>query len=396
MPKVTKPKKDKIIKSAIAVFAEKGFRESTLSDLAKKAGISEATLYNHFRNKEEILFSIPVGYMNDFMAKLEEQFTGIKNSEEKLRKFVWQLLWWSQKHQSIIKILLLEIQPHLHYGESEVHQLVRQIGNVLTDILNEGKSSGTFRAEVNPRIFRKFLIGTIDYLFLTRIALDRPFQPLDDYDSLADAFVAAIKSVPIPETVNIDQIEKKRERILLAAEDLLTKKSYVQISISEIAKNAGVAEGTIYEYFKNKEDVLFSLYENHMKDYCETFAAALHPEKTETKLKHVLWHFLSWAESQPRWAMIYLRDIIPNPRFYRSEKHKVMRNHVRELMQIFEEGRETGVFRIDLDPYLLRGLVFGPLHAMGYNWSSPSNDHKLDNDLDDLYDLIFRAIKNPE
>lgn len=396
MSNVTKSKKEKIIKTAIAVFAEKGFRDATISGLAKKAGISEATLYNHFSNKKEILFSIPLSYMHDFMASLEEQFTGIKNPEEKLRKFVWQTLWWSQKHQDIIRILLLEIQPHLHYGESEVHRLIRKVGSILFDILEEGKQGGVFRTEVNPRIFRKFLIGTIDYLFLTRIALDRPFQPLDDYDSLADAFVAAIKSVPIPETVNIDQIEKKRERILLSAEHLLTKKSYVQTSVSEIARNAGVAEGTIYEYFKNKEDILFSLYENHMKDFCDTFAATLHPEKTETKLKHVLWHFLSWAQSQPRWAMIYLRDIIPNPRFYRSEKHKVMRNHVQELMKIFEEGRKTGVFRIDLDPYLLRGLVFGPLHAMGYNWSPPCKEHKLDNDLDDLYDLIFRAIKNHE
>ena len=396
MSESTKTKKDKIINTAITVFAEKGFREATISDLAKRAGISEATLYNHFNNKEEILFSIPVGHMRDFLAKLEEQFTGIKNPEEKLRKFVWQHLWWSQKHKNITKIFILEIQPNRHYYGSEIYNLVWEIGKVLTDILEEGKSSGIFRTEVNPGIFRKFLMGTIDYLFLTCLALDRPFQPLDDYDTLAEAFVAAVKDLADPPFFNIPQTEEKRERILRAAEDLLSRKTFTQTSIYEIAKNAGVAEGTIYEYFENKEDVLFSLYENHMKDYSDTFDATLRPEKPEIKLKHILWHFLSWAQNQPQWATIYLREIIPNPRFYRSEKHEVMRKHVRKLTKIFEEGIEAGMFRIDLKPHLLRALVFGPLHALCYHWVSPSEDHKLVNDLDDLYDLIFRATKNHE
>ena len=51
-----KIKKDKILNKAIAVFAEKGFRKTTMSELAKSAGISEATLYKHYNNKEKILF----------------------------------------------------------------------------------------------------------------------------------------------------------------------------------------------------------------------------------------------------------------------------------------------------------------------------------------------------
>ena len=107
MPESDRTKKDKIINTAIAVFAEKGFREATMSDLAKSAGISEATLYKHFNNKEKILFSIPVNNMQDFLASLEEQFNGIKDPEEKLRKFVWQYLWWSQKYKNIVKITFI-------------------------------------------------------------------------------------------------------------------------------------------------------------------------------------------------------------------------------------------------------------------------------------------------
>jgi len=394
MSEAVKTKNDKIMETAVAVFAEKGFRAATMSDLAKRAGISEATLYKHFNNKENILLSLPPGNLQDFLVSLEEQFCGIKDPEEKLRKFIWQYLWWSQKHKNIVKILIFEIEPNLNFYGSRVHALGREIGKVLADILAQGKKSGVFRTRVNPRTFRKFLTGTMDYMFLTCFVFNRPFKPLDDYDALARAFIASVKCTPVPTSLSIAHIEEKRERILMAAEELLSRKNYNHTSIFEIAKKAGVAEGTIYEYFENKEDLLFSLYENRMKGYSDTFDETLKPEKPETKLRHILWHHLSWAQHNPRWSTVYLRDIVPNPRFYHSEKHKAMRKHDRKLTRILEKGKEAGVFREDLKPYFIRSLIFGSLHAMGGHWSFPPKDFKFVNDLDDLFDLVFRALKN--
>jgi TetR/AcrR family fatty acid metabolism transcriptional regulator len=386
-------KKEKILQASISVFAEKGFRDSTIADLSSKAGISEATIYNYFQNKEQILFTIPIQYANKFISDSREQLTGIKNPEEKLRKFVWHYLWWSQRHKELLKVFMLEIQSNPHYYDSEIYAIVRKIGKIPNAILEEGKRAGQFREEIDNHIFKKFLIGTIDYIFLTRIVFNRPFEPLNDYDDLTKAFTAAIKKQDKHLASAAKQTHNKRERILLAAEELLSHKAFVQTSISEIASTAGVADGTIYEYFENKEAVLFSLYEKRMEDFSETFDEAFCPMKPQTKLKQTLWHFLNWAQNRRPWTLVYLREIVFNPRFYRSQKHAALRAHDKKWLEILTEGQQQGIFRKDMKTHVFRALVFGPLHAICYPWAATQKDYSLINELAKLYDLVYPAIK---
>ena len=390
----TSDKKTKILRSAISVFSKKGFRVSTISDLAKKAKIGEATIYNHFKNKEEILLSIPLLFKQEFNISMEEQLRGIKKPEEKLRRFIWHYLWWSQKHPEFIKVLVLEINPHPNYYRSEAYSLIKEISKFPETILEVGKKTGLFREEINPRVFRKFLIGAVDYLFLTRIVFERPFFPLDDYDDLMEAVLSAIVRDDETPLGGIEDVEEKKERVLWAAEEILSKKPFSQISIAEIAKRAGVAGGTIYEYFENKEALLFSIFEKRMQEFTEVFNETISPQKPETKLKHILWHFLNWVKNRREWALVYYREIIHNPRFYASDKHQPLRRYDNKLIEIFKEGMEKGTFRMDLKLHLFRALVTGPIHALGYSWAAFQREYDLVNDLDELYDLVYRAVKS--
>jgi len=388
-------KKTRIIETATAVFAEKGFRSSTISDLAKGAGLGEATIYNHFKNKEDILLSIPLMYFQDFLATIHERLTGIKNAEEKLRTFIWQYLWWNQSRKEFVRVFLLEIETIPNYYHSEGFELTKQVVQIPMDILEEGKQAGLFREGVGPRIFRNFLLGTINYLFLTLALFNRPFEPLDDFDELASAMVIAVRKEPEDSLLAITEIEEKKERILLAAEELFFKKMFYDTTISEIARKANVADGTIYEYFKNKEDLLFSIFEKRMKMFSVTFEEALCPQRPENKIRHVLWHFLSIIEKHQQWARVYFKDLIPNPRFHISEHHQAMRDHDAKVRRIFEEGKEKGVFRKDLEMYLFRAMIFGTLEHISSPWAMLQKNYHLVTEIDGFYDLLIRAVKNP-
>ena len=74
---VIKDKKIRIIEAATHVFSEKGYRNATISDLARKAELGEATIYNHFKNKEQILFSIATQSIQNLMDSNAEHLTGI-------------------------------------------------------------------------------------------------------------------------------------------------------------------------------------------------------------------------------------------------------------------------------------------------------------------------------
>jgi TetR/AcrR family fatty acid metabolism transcriptional regulator len=393
MIKTLDEKKTAIIEAAIRVFADKGYRASTVADLAKMAGLGEATIYNHFKNKEEILFSIGTQYINHFLISNEEHLRGLKDPEEKLRKYIWQYLWWSSKHKGFIKVFLFEIQPHPHYYHSELYNLIKKVAKVPENILEEGKDAGLFRTTVNPRLFRSFLLGTINYLFFTVILFDRPFEVIDDFDDVAGAMVAAVKRDRTTSSSNSGAMEGKRERILSAAEELFCQKMFFETTISEIAKTANVADGTIYEYFENKDDLLFSLFEKRMKEFSSQLDESLNPKSPATKLRHVLWHFLSYAQTNRAWTKIFFKDLLPNPRFYSSDKYKSMRVHDSKLLGILKQGQEEGIFRGDLKLHLCTAMIYGSMDHICSPWAMLQREHALLNELDDLYDLIFTAIK---
>ena len=390
---VSNDKKTRIIETAISVFARKGFRASTISDLAKEAELGEATIYNHFKNKEEILLSIPIQYFQDFISSNKEHLEGIKNPEEKLRKYIWQYLWWSQRHEDFIKVLLLEVQPNHHYYHSESYDLFNRMLQVPMITLKDGMKAGLFREEINPRLFSNFLTGTIHYLFLTRILFDRPFEVLDDFDDVAGAIVAAIKRDEEISAIDISDVEEKKERILLAAEELFSTKTFYETTISEIARMANVADGTIYEYFKNKEDLLFSDFARQMMEFTDIFDETICPKKPETKLRSILCHFLTFVQNHRQWARVYFKDLIPNPRFYQSDQYKPMKDYDIKLASIFEEGQQKNVFKKDLKLYLFRALLLGTIDQICSHWAMLQKEDNLIVLLDDFYELVFNAIK---
>ena len=389
-------RKDKIARNAISVFAEKGFKASTIAQLAKNVGLVEATIYKYFKNKEEILLYTVVSYMSDFMKNLDEQLWGIKNPEEKLRKFIWQYLRWFQKHIDFMKVFIFEIHPNPNYYHSEAYDQMKKAVGVIGDILNEGKAAGLFRKGVPGGLFRNFIMGTINYLFKTRIIFDRPFEVTDDFEDVTGVVLASIRDDEDSSLKDLKHVKDKRERILIAAEELFSKKMCYETTIAEIANRADVADGTIYEYFKSKEDLLFSNFEKQMTWFNESFDETLSPVRPETKLKYILWHYFNYAKENRQWIKIYLKDLIPNSNFYRSNNYELMRNYNDKINGIFKEGKEQGVFRKEVKTYLIRSMIFGTIDHICSPWAMMEREYNLIDGLDDFYELVYRGVKTAD
>ncbi|MGV8080355.1 MAG: TetR/AcrR family transcriptional regulator [Syntrophales bacterium] len=378
--------------AAVSVFSQKGFKATTIADLAKKASITEATIYNHFSSKEEILLHIPFIYINDFLEECEEHLQGIRSHEEKLRKFVWLYLWWIHKNFDYMKIYVLDIRSIPHYYDTKAYELIDQISKIPTAILQSGKENGIFRVDINSVIFTNLLFGTIEWLFLAKVLFNRTMNLLDDYDIISDIIVSSVKiDARNNGGKDLEDLNKK-ERILIAAEELFSEKMFDETKISEIAKHANVADGTLYEYFTNKEDILFSIFEKRMREFSNSFDESIYPKQPETQLKYVIWHFLNWAQNNRQWVRIYLKDIIPNPRFYVSDKHKAMRDHDKKLKNIFLEGQKSKTFKPQINMFHFRALVFGTIDYICSPWAMLNMKDNLNSKLDSIYDLIIRAI----
>ena len=162
---------------------------------------------------------------------------------------------------------------------------------------------------------------------------------------------------------------EKRERILEAAIRTFAKKGFHQSRVSDIASEAGVADGTIYLYFRNKDDVLISIFEEKMKIIVDRAREYVEPH---TDPRDRLYYFIdfhfSQVERQRNLAEIFQVELRLSSKFMKEYVPVRLGEYLEILSGIIEEGQEAGVFRDDIQPPVIKRVIFGAIDELALNW----------------------------
>lgn len=156
---------------------------------------------------------------------------------------------------------------------------------------------------------------------------------------------------------------EKRRRILDGALRAFARKGFYNTKVSEIAKEAGVADGTIYLYFKNKDDLLISLFEDRMEwiiDRLETELAQVEGGVADKLRAYIHLHFLLVVENREL-AEFLTVELRQSAKFVKEYSNHKFGDYLRILQGLIEQGQETGAFRRDLDPRIVGRAIFGAL-----------------------------------
>jgi TetR/AcrR family fatty acid metabolism transcriptional regulator len=168
----------------------------------------------------------------------------------------------------------------------------------------------------------------------------------------------------------MSQVEKlpkgasdKRERILEGALKAFARKGFYNTKISEIATEAGVADGTIYLYFKNKDDLLISLFEDRMEWVIDRLQAELDLTSNDVfeQLHRVVAMHIQLAQQEPELAEFITVELRQSAKFMKEYRNPKFLDYLRILENIVEEGQKQGVVRADIDPRLVGRALFGAL-----------------------------------
>jgi TetR/AcrR family fatty acid metabolism transcriptional regulator len=186
--------KKRIVDSAKELFAEQGYVKTTVMDISRRAGLSEAALYEYFSGKEDLLLTIPDLWVSELIADLEEQLFGIKGAANKLRKYLWWYLRRIERAPLDAKIVYLFLKTNANFMETEVYANVRRLYAYLLDIFEEGRVTGEMKANLNPYFARDIFIGTVDHVVTRWLLKDRAYSLFDNleetFELLADAYMA--------------------------------------------------------------------------------------------------------------------------------------------------------------------------------------------------------------
>lgn len=197
----TEIRKQKIIDTATKVFAERGFNEATIAEIAKEAKISEASIYEYFSTKEGLLFSIPSEFSDTLFNTMAFHLKLIRGAANKLRAIVFFFMDSYQKNPEFATILMLFLKHNKKFLDTKGHHAIKEGIKQISQAIEEGIELGEFKKDLNPYLVRSMILGTIEHLVTNWVMTGTPDNLIKFIDPLIDIIIRGIEieSVqPIP------------------------------------------------------------------------------------------------------------------------------------------------------------------------------------------------------
>jgi len=188
----------KIIDAARTLFAEQGYQQTTIAEIAKMVPLSEGSLYEHFRGKEDLLLTIPDVWVTNAIEELKLQLLGIEGAINKLRKFLWWYLHYIESEPLTAKVVFLFLKTNPNFLHTDVYPNVKIFYSYLLKIFEEGLESGEMREGLNPFIARAIFLGTIEHMVIRWLLKDTNYSL---FDNLEQTFKTLVDGFRRPESV---------------------------------------------------------------------------------------------------------------------------------------------------------------------------------------------------
>src|SRR6266508_5873399 len=188
-------------------------------------------------------------------------------------------------------------------------------------------------------------------------------------------------------------VADKREAILRAAIRVFAHNGYFNYKVADIAKEAGVADGTVYLYFKSKEEILHSIFDRSMED------AIAHGRKQlenisdpREKLRRIALLHLERLGADRDLAIVFQVELRGSTKFMEEFSAAGFAEYLGLLRKTFEEGQRSGVFRKNLKAKLVSKILFGALDEMATNWIISKRSYKLEPMAEVVMDVFLNGV----
>ncbi|MFN2747724.1 MULTISPECIES: TetR/AcrR family transcriptional regulator [Bacillus] len=189
------------------------------------------------------------------------------------------------------------------------------------------------------------------------------------------------------------QKRPKYMQIIDAAVIVIAENGYHQAQVSKIAKQAGVADGTIYLYFKNKEDILISLFKEKMGQFIEQMNEEMKAKNSATeKLSLFIKKHFQLLSSDRHLAIVTQLELRQSHRELRLKINEILKGYLMILEDIITEGKEAGEFKKSLDVRLAKQMIFGTVDETVTTWVMNDQKYDLPHLADSIHELLIHGF----
>jgi TetR/AcrR family fatty acid metabolism transcriptional regulator len=185
----------------------------------------------------------------------------------------------------------------------------------------------------------------------------------------------------------------KEEAILRAAIKVFARNGFFNSKVADVAREAGVADGTVYLYFKNKEDILVSIFDRITEQALSRGRARLaEVEDPAEKLRRIVYAHLECFANDRDLAIVFQVELRGSTKFMEQFSATRVSEYLDLIGSVIKEGQQRGVFRSSLNTGVAAKLLFGALDEMVTNWVLSRKRYDLVSIADAVIDIFFNGI----
>src|SRR3954454_10637994 len=186
----------------------------------------------------------------------------------------------------------------------------------------------------------------------------------------------------------------KRDAILRAAIDVFAERGFFNAQVADVARAAGVAAGTVYLYFKSKDDLLVSIFERSMREGLTNGRAAVaRLDDPRERLVRLARAHLTRLGADRTLAIVCQVELRQSTKFMERFSATLLRDYLGLIREAIADGQRAGLFRADLKPTAAAKMLFGALDEMATNWILSRRRYSLEADADAVVDLFINGAR---
>lgn len=188
----------------------------------------------------------------------------------------------------------------------------------------------------------------------------------------------------------------KHRQIIDAAIRVFARNGYYNSRVSDIAREAGVASGTIYLYFKTKDDILVTLFREKMAEFVGFLKNAVAKEAhADGKIRRLIRYHFKILESNSELAEVVQVELRQGHKFFRGASAQEVGGYFDLIASILEEGISAGLFRKDLKVKVATKVLFGAVDQMTTSWVLGKRHYRLSDTAAEVADIFLKGILRP-
>jgi TetR/AcrR family transcriptional regulator, fatty acid metabolism regulator protein len=188
-------RRNTILAAAIDVFAEKGFHHSRVSDIARKAGVADGTIYLYFKSKDDILITIFEERMEVLLREARRAVDDVSDPLAKLTAFAEFHMGQVEEHRALASVLQVELRLSNKFMREYHPVRLREYLDIIGDIVREGQVKGVIRKDCNPIVVRRALFGALDEIAMQWTLTPHPrYRLVSTAREVSDIFIRGLRA----------------------------------------------------------------------------------------------------------------------------------------------------------------------------------------------------------